>query len=344
MKAVVIEHFVRSYGDVRVSDIPIPQPNGQEILIQVKAAGVNFVDTLYCRGLHQNNRRHVKPPFTLGLEFAGVVVSAPSTCRFAQGSRVFGTWTGAYTEFLAIPLSLINNLHPIPSSWTFAEAASLGATLPVSYGALVLRGALQSGETVLVHSAAGGLGLAAVQLAHALGCRVIGTAGSDLKCSIAEKYGAEKCINYSADPSWWGEVKRLTGEQGVDLVFDSVGLVSSSLRCLAHRGRVLVVGFAGREGDMEQVKMNRVLLGHTTIIGYRFGESDRRDPTEAARIWGKLLPLIEADKIKPTIYDATYPGLESVPQALEDISSRRVWGKAVIRLEGTEAKVLKANL
>ncbi|KAK6064640.1 zeta-crystallin [Seiridium cupressi] len=300
MKAVVIEHFVRSYGDVRVSDIPIPQPNGQEILIQVKAAGVNFVDTLYCRGLHQNNRRHVKPPFTLGLEFAGVVVSAPSTCRFAQGSRVFGTWTGAYTEFLAIPLSLINNLHPIPSSWTFAEAASLGATLPVSYGALVLRGALQSGETVLVHSAAGGLGLAAVQLAHALGCRVIGTAGSDLKCSIAEKYGAEKCINYSADPSWWGEVKRLTGEQGVDLVFDSVGL--------------------------------------------RFGESDRRDPTEAARIWGKLLPLIEADKIKPTIYDATYPGLESVPQALEDISSRRVWGKAVIRLEGTEAKVLKANL
>jgi NADPH:quinone reductase len=163
---------------------------------------------------------------------------------------------------------LADTLRHIPPSWTFAQAASLGATLPVSYGALKLRGALRSGEVVLVHAAAGGLGLAAVQLASALGCRVIGTAGSVLKCSVAEKSGAEACVDYSTNLHWWEEVQRLTNGRGVDLVFDPVGLVSDSLRCLAHRGRLLVVGFAGREGDMEQVKMNRVLLGQATIIGY----------------------------------------------------------------------------
>lgn len=175
---------------------------------------------------------------------------------------------GAYSEYLTVPISLVNNLHSIPPSWTFSQAASLGATLPVSYGALKLRGALQSGETILIHSAAGGLGLAAVQIARATGCRVIGTAGSDVKCSIAEKYGAEKCINYSTNLKWWDEVKRLTDGQGVHLIFDTVGLVSSSLRCLAHRGRVLVVGFAGREGDLEEIKTNRILLGQATVIGY----------------------------------------------------------------------------
>lgn len=221
-----------------------------------------------CRGLHQNNRRHVKPPFTLGLEFAGVIISAPSLSPYAKGSRVFGTYPGAYTEFLAMHISLANTLHLVPHSWTFIQAASLGATLPVSYGALKLRGELKPGQTVLVHSAAGGLGLAAVQIARALGCRVVGTAGSDTKCAVAERFGAEKCINYSTQGKWWQEVKQITAGHGVEVVFDSVGLVSDSLRCLAHRGKVLVVGFAGREGNMEAVQMNRILLGQGNVIGY----------------------------------------------------------------------------
>jgi NADPH:quinone reductase len=167
-----------------------------------------------------------------------------------------------------MPAANIMALHHIPPSWSYTQAASLGATLPVSYGALKVRGTLRPGEVVLVHSAAGGLGLAAVQLARALGCRVIGTAGSALKCAIAEKFGAEKCINYTTNAKWWEEVNRITGQRGVDIVFDPVGLVSDSLRCLAHQGRLLVVGFAGREGNLEAVKMNRVLLSQATVIGY----------------------------------------------------------------------------
>lgn len=154
----------------------------------------------------------------------------------------------------------------------------------MSYGALVLRGGLglvrgqqQKGlwggagerrQTVLVHAAAGGLGIAAVQIAAALGHRVIGTAGSEAKCRMAEKFGAEVCVNYNKHEKWWERVNSLTAGAGVDVVFDSVGLVGDSVRCLAHRGRILVVGFAGREGDMEGVKMNRVLLKQATVIGY----------------------------------------------------------------------------
>lgn len=155
----------------------------------------------------------------------------------------------------------------MPPGWDFAEAATLGATLPVSYGALVLRGGLKPGETVLVHAAAGGIGAMAVQVAAALGCRVLGTAGSPVKCAYAQNLGAKLCVNYS-DDNWWERVLQETNGQGVDLIFDPVGLVDRSLKCLAHRGRVLVVGFAGRKGEMEKVAMNRLLLKQATFTGY----------------------------------------------------------------------------
>jgi NADPH2:quinone reductase len=179
---------------------------------------------------------------------------------------VFGAYGGCYSQYITLPSSA--PLQAIPRSWSFADAAGIAATLPVSYGALSLRSGLQRGETVLVHAAAGGLGLAAVQIARALGCRVIGTAGSDAKCRVAESFGADKCINYSSSPKWWEDVLAATGGNGADVVYDSVGLVGDSIRCLAHRGRVLVVGFAGREGNMEGVKMNRVLLKQANLIGY----------------------------------------------------------------------------
>ncbi|KAI4594456.1 hypothetical protein KJ359_008245 [Pestalotiopsis sp. 9143b] len=307
MKAVVINRFVEDYTEVDVSEVPIPKVEDGDILVQVKAAGVNFVDTLY-----------------VSLEFAGLVIAAPPACPFPPGSRVFGACLGAYAEYLTLQASAATALHPMPPAWTFSQAASLGATLPVSYGALKHRAAVRPGEVVLVHSAAGGLGLAAVQLAKALGCRVIGTAGSSLKCATAERFGAEKCINYSTDQKWWEEVKRLTNQKGADVVFDPVGLVNDSLRCLAHRGRILVIGFAGREGNLEAVKMNRVLLPQAIIIGYRFGETDRRDPAETARIWSELSPLIEAGLIRPAIY--------------------AVWGKAVIQLDKAIDQDGKARL
>ncbi|KAI0121175.1 zeta-crystallin [Xylariales sp. AK1849] len=282
MKAVVIDRFVRDFDEIHVSSVPMPVPKDDEILVKVIAAGVNFVDTLYARGLHQNNRRHIKPPFTLGLEFAGRIISSPSACPFNPGDRVFGSFAGCYASYILISApSASSVLHHIPPTITYTAAAGWAATLPVSYGALSLGGGLKPNETVLVHSAAGGLGLAAVQIAVALGCRVIGTAGSDEKCKVVEGFGAEACINYSKTESWWKVVSTFTRGRGVNVVFDSVGLVGDSLRCLADRGRILVVGFAGREdaegkdrgkGDkkegMEAVMMNRVLLKQASLIGY----------------------------------------------------------------------------
>lgn len=158
-------------------------------------------------------------------------------------------------------------IRKVPSTWTPLDAAGLGATLPVSYGALVHSGKLKAGETVLVHSAAGGLGIMAVQVAVAQGCRVIGTAGSAAKCDYARSYGAAECFNYT-DEDWWKRVLEVTGGKGVDVVFDPVGLVGLSLKCTTHRGRVLIVGFAAREGQMEKVAMNRVLLKQVSLIGY----------------------------------------------------------------------------
>lgn len=165
---------------------------------------------------------------------------------------------------ISLPSSV--TLHRIPSTWSTQGAAGIAATLPVSYGALVLRAGLKPGQSVLVHAAAGGLGIMAVQVAAALGCRVIGTAGSAEKCAIAVKHGAAACIDYREQRDWWKQVLELTDGKGVDVVFDPVGLVDLSLKCVAHFGKLLVVGFAG--GDIERIAMNRVLLKQVSLIGY----------------------------------------------------------------------------
>jgi NADPH:quinone reductase-like Zn-dependent oxidoreductase len=271
-------------------------------------------------------------------------------------------------------------MHRIPPGWTFDQAASIPATLPVSYGALVTCGGLKDGETVLVHGAAGGLGVMAVQIALARGARrVYCTARGKRKCAVVmglenirpEYKGRVKVFDTSSGGKWWEIVSKETGGHGVNVVFDSVGMVDQSLKCLAHRGRVLVVGFAGRNKDtMEGIKMNRVLLKQAQIIGYvshfpltlpnrclyiegqmltgkqRYGESGRRFPEEKGRIWEELWPLIQEGKIRPVVYDEVkYEGLESVPRALKDLEDRKVWGKAVVRVdEGTEADGLHARL
>jgi NADPH2:quinone reductase len=155
-------------------------------------------------------------------------------------------------------------LHRIPSKWSFAEAAGLAATAPVSYGALIMRSSIQPGETVLIHAAAGGLGLMAVQIAKARGCTVIATAGSVAKLQVAQRYGADHVFNYN-DPNWHKCVLDSTHGSGVDVVFDPVGLVDKSLKCLKQKGKMLIVGFAA---NMEQIATNRMLLRQAVLIGY----------------------------------------------------------------------------
>jgi NADPH2:quinone reductase len=207
----------------------------------------------------------VKPPFILGLEFAGTVLWAPRSSQFSTGDRVFGSSQGSFAELISVKTS---DLHMMPDYWSFVEAAGLAATAPVSYGALITRGKLQQGETVLVHAAAGGLGLMAIQIAKATGAKVIATASTEEKLSVARHYGANECVNYTTSNDWWKEVLTLTSGAGVDVVFDPVGLVDQSLKCLRHKGRILVVGFAGTEGMIERIAMNRVLLKQAQILGY----------------------------------------------------------------------------
>ncbi|KAG4427847.1 hypothetical protein IFR05_016672, partial [Cadophora sp. M221] len=226
MKAIRIDKFVEKIDDIEISEVPNPEPKDGEVLVQIEAAGVNFVDLLYARGKHQNNRSLVTTPFTLGLEFAGTVLSSPASSKFKLGSRVFGSSLGSYASQISVNP---NSLHLIPQNWTFAQAAGLAATAPVSYGALILRGRLQRHETILIHASAGGLGLSAIQIAKAAGAHVLATASTPSKLSIAKHFGADECIDYTS-PDWIDTVLKLTGGRGVDVVFDPVGLVDGSLK------------------------------------------------------------------------------------------------------------------
>ncbi|KAJ3477214.1 hypothetical protein NLG97_g8897 [Lecanicillium saksenae] len=330
MKAILIDKFCETVDQVRVSEVPTPEATGDNILIRVRGVGVNYVDTLYACGKHQNNKRHVIPPFVLGLEFAGVVLERPPAARSKRATRSLATTLGRTPRSSPSLRNRSRTCSTSPRGGPVEAAAGLAATLPVSYDALVSAGRLRAGETVLVHAAAGGLGVMACQVAAAKGCRVIGTAGSDDKCSFAKAHGASEVINYTTDREWWKRVNELTGGKGVDVVFDPVGLVDPSIRCTASKGRILVVGFAGLGGNFEKIAMNRVLLKQVELIGYRYGQSLRENPARREEIWEHLQAMLEFLSIKPAL-SVMYDGLESVPRALKDIGERKIFGKAVVR-------------
>lgn len=221
----------------------------------------------------------------------------------------------------------------VPRNWTLRDSAGLAATLPVAYGCLVECADVQKGETVLVHAGTGGIGVMACQVARALGCRVIATVGSQAKREVCVKelgMEEEDVVDYSRE-EWEGRVKsRTEGGGGVDVVIDVVGLVEGSTRCCRYGGRIIVVGFAGRGGRMEKLGVNRVLLKGLHLIGYRYGESGRRDAEKSEVIWRGVEELMSKDLIKPVVYHEPFRGLEDVPKAMEAMAQRKVYGKAVI--------------
>ena len=204
-------------------------------------------------------------------------------------------------------------------------------TAPTSYGALVIRAGVKNGDYVLVHAAAGGVGLAAVQVAKAFGATVIATAGSARKLEVAKGFGADYAVDYN-HKGWEDEVKKLTPKgRGVDIVYDPVGLVNASLRCTAWNGRILVIGFAA--GDIEKVAMNRVLLKNVSLVGLHWGMYTREEPETIERVWGGLFRLMDEGKFKGTVYsDRTFSGLESVGEALGMLGRRETWGKVVLSI------------
>lgn len=192
------------------------------------------------------------------------MVAAPQASGLRAGDRVYGSTVGAYAEFVTAKSS---TLRKVPDHWSLEDAAGIAATAPVSYGALVQVGQVKATDTVLIHAAAGGLGVMAVQIAKAVGARVIGTVGSAEKAGLLAKLGVDYIVNYS-EAGWEKRVLEITRGQGVDLTFDSVGLVEKSIRCSKYGARVVVVGFAGREGNLENIPANRILLKSITVHGY----------------------------------------------------------------------------
>ncbi|KAI3394384.1 hypothetical protein diail_2851 [Diaporthe ilicicola] len=328
MKGIQVSQYVKKLDDLKVTTLPDPVPGPNEYLIKVEAAATNFFDILQVQGKYQH-----QPPFpwVAGMEFAGTVLSTPSASsspKYPVGSRVFGASQGAYATRATAGEAA---LRPQPKGWTSTEAAGLFVTAPTSYGALVVRAGVKKGDWVLVHAAAGGVGLAAVQVAKAFGATVIATAGTKRKLEVAKQFGADHVVDYR-DDKWPEAVKKLTPKgRGVDIVYDPVGMVDKSTKCIAWNGRILVIGFAA--GAIEKVAMNKVLLKNISLVGIHWGMYSKMEPETEVRVWKEILQLVEDGKFRGTEFtDKEFVGLESIPEALKALGSRETWGKVVVKV------------
>ena len=305
-----------------VEELPSPVPGPGQVVVSIKAAGVNYPDALVVQGKHQ-----YKPtlPFRLGSELSGIIKAiGPDVSRFTVGQRVFGGGgvRGGFAEEMAIDAA---KLHPMPETLSFEEAASIPITYNCSYYALVSQAKLKAGETVLVLGAAGGVGIAAVQIAKALGAQVIAAASSEEKLAVCKASGADILINYKADNL--REQLRTLCPQGVDVVYDPVGgaYAEMSLRALAWRGRYLVIGFAD---GIPKIPLNLVLLKNALVIGIFQGEMMAREPEHARECEEGLVRLLQGGRIHPHV-SARYR-LDQVPAALNDLLERKATGKLVV--------------
>ncbi|KEZ46311.1 Podospora anserina S mat+ genomic DNA chromosome 1, supercontig 1 [Scedosporium apiospermum] len=335
MRGIQVSKYVKGPRELEISDLAEPKPNSDQYVIEIHAAATNFFDILQIQGKYQH-----QPPFpwVAGAEFAGVVMATPSSSKspkFPVGSRVFGASQGSYaTKVVAKEEQLL----PVPRGWSFRDAAGLFVTAPTSYAALVLRADVKAGDYVLVHAAAGGVGLAAVQIAKAFGATVIATAGTERKRQVAQRYGADHVVDYR-DDKWPEIVKKLTKGRGVDIVYDPVGLVDKSTKCIAWNGKILVVGFAA--GTIEKVAMNKVLLKNISLVGIHWGQYANHEKETVPIVWEGIMRLIDEGKFKGTVFsDKSFVGLEAVPDALIALGGRETWGKVVVDIpQGKENKL-----
>ena len=325
MRAVQIVQLSGPEGALELTELPEPEPShamtpGSGVVVDVKAAGVSFPEVLQTRGEYQ-----LKPPlpFVPGSEVGGVVRSAPEGSSLEPGDRVAAFCAlGGFAEVAVAPEFLTFKL---PDQLDFAQAAALVLNYHTAYFALRLRGRLAEGETVLVHGAAGGVGTAVLQVAKGLGARTYAVVSTDEKEQVAHEAGADEVLR--SDGPWKDEARELSGG-GVDLILDPVGgdRFTDSLRSLRETGRVVVVGFTG--GSIPEVRVNRLLLGNTEVIGAGWGAYVMSKPERCTEIGGEIARLIEAGSIRPII-GARFP-LERAADALNLIDQRGAVGKVVL--------------
>ncbi len=322
MKAVLC----RRHGlpdTLELAELPTPQPGPKQVLIAVEAAGVNFPDTLIIQ-----NKYQFKPPlpFSPGGELAGTVTALGADVKgLAVGQNViaFTGWGAFAEEVVADAVKVI----PMPPGVPFDIAASFVMTYGTSYHAIRDRAALKAGETLLVLGAAGGVGLAAVELGKALGARVIAAASSAEKLAVCREHGADETIDYATE-DLRERIKALTDGKGVDVIYDPVGGIYSepALRSMAWRGRFLVVGFAN--GEIPSIPLNLALLKGCSIVGVFWGEFVRREPEANAKDLTELVSMMQAGTIRPLV-SARYPFAQAA-DALNAVMQRKVTGKIVL--------------
>jgi NADPH2:quinone reductase len=325
MRAIQIVNLTGPDSALELVDLPEPDPVHMlspdgGVVVDVHAAGVAFPELLQTRGEYQ-----IKPPlpFVPGSEVAGIVRSAPAGATVRAGDRVAAFCAlGGFAETAVAPPFLT---FALPDELDFAQGAALILNYHTAHFSLVLRGRLREGETVLIHGAAGGVGTAGLQVAKGLGARTIAVVSSEGKEQVAREAGADEVVR--SDGPWKDEVKELTGG-GVDLVFDPVGgdRFTDSLRSLRETGRLVVVGFAG--GSIPEVKVNRLLLGNTEVIGAGWGGYVMSRPQVNLEIGAEITRLIQQGFVRPIVGER-FP-LERAADALRVLDERRATGKIVL--------------
>lgn len=309
---------------LRWTEQPSPVPAPGEVRIAVACASLNFPDLLIVQGKYQ-----VKPalPFVPGCEFSGVVTAVGSdVSAFRPGDRVAAfAGQGGFATEVCVPAALV---MPIPDVMGFEDAAAFICTYATSHHGLIDRGSLRAGETVLVLGATGGVGSAAMQVAKAVGARVIAGTSSAAKCDLALRLGADAAFDYS-DGSLRDKVKELTAGKGPDVVYDPVGgpLAEAAFRAIAWRGRYVVIGFA--HGQIPSLPLNLPLLKGASVVGVFWGEYARREPTSNSRMLAELSSWYGQGLVKPVVDQVM--AMTDLPAAFDLMAQRRVHGKLVLR-------------
>jgi NADPH:quinone reductase len=323
MKAVVARRWCEP-RDLVLEEVALPEPKDDQVRVKVRSAALNFPDTLLIAGKYQ-----VKPPlpFSPGMEIAGTIDSVGrSVGEFKPGQRVSALpGLGGFAEYA---IASAADVQPIPDAMSDDEAAAFPLVYQTAYFGLVVRGALQEGETVLVHSAAGGVGLAAVQIARALGAgKVIGTVGTDHKLDLVRANGADVAVNYRTE-DFVEVVKRETGGRGADVIYDPVGgeIGQRSTKCIAFEGRLLIIGFTS--GGFSNFVSNHILIKNYSIVGVHWGLYRQQQPAKIDAAWRALWDLYRVGQIKPLI-GRRFP-MHQVADAMEMLSSREAVGKIVL--------------
>lgn len=293
-----------------------------------------------------------------------MILSTPTdgtSKRFKQGDKVFGSSQGAFATQICVQEM---DLQPMPEGWTFNEAAALYLTGPTAHAAIDLRARTQAGKLcrhlpseipnsktelkitelanifqgdwALIHGAAGGVGLSAIQFAKARGAKVIATATTPRNIAVCKSFGADHVIDYAATPAWEKEIMKITSGHGVDVVFDPVGTISQSMKCAAFDARIVTIGFVG--GQIEAIKVNRILLKNIAVVGLHWGAYREFAPEMIPKVWEGLFKLIGEGKYRSTTFEADgvkpFVGLKDLARALKLLEDKESWGKVVVDVSG----------